>query len=69
MISSMNDLRPVPLGSAVMKVCERVVHCKFNNLVKDFIDLLQFELKTSLTYYKLPTGKKKGVLMMLFYMS
>ena len=41
-ISSMNDLRPVTLTSAVMKVCERVVLCKLEKLVKDYIDPLQF---------------------------
>ena len=38
----MNDLRPVALTSAVMKVCERVVLCKLEKLVKDYIDPLQF---------------------------
>ena len=38
-ISSMNDLRPVALISAVMKVCEHVVFCK---LEKDYLDPLQF---------------------------
>ena len=41
-ISSMNDLHPVALTSAVMKVCERVVLCKLEKLVKDYIDPLQF---------------------------
>ena len=41
-ISSMNDLRPVALTSAVMKVCERVVLCKLEKLVKDYLDPLQF---------------------------
>ena len=41
-ISSINDLRPVALTSAVMKVCERVVLCKLETLVKDYIDPLQF---------------------------
>ena len=41
-ISSMNDLRPVTLTSAVMRVCERVVLCKLEKLVKDYIDPLQF---------------------------
>ena len=41
-ILSMNDLRPVPLTSAVMKVCERVVLCKLEKLVKDYLDLLLF---------------------------
>ena len=41
-ISSLNDLRPVTLTSAVMKVCERVVLCKLNSLVKDDTDPLQF---------------------------
>ena len=41
-ISSSNDLRPVALTSAVMKVCERVVLCKLVSLVKDYIDPLQF---------------------------
>ena len=39
-ISSINDLRPVALTSAVMKVCERVVLCKLEKLVKDYIDPL-----------------------------
>ena len=34
----MNDLRPV----AVMKVCECVVLCKPEKLIKDYIDPLQF---------------------------
>ena len=38
----MNDLRPVAHTSAVMKVCERVVLCKLEKLVKDYIDPLQF---------------------------
>ena len=38
----MNDLRPVALTSAVMKVCERVVPCKLEKLVKDYLDPLQF---------------------------
>ena len=41
-ISSINDLRPVALTSAVMKVCERVALCKSEKLVKDYIDALQF---------------------------
>ena len=41
-ISSLNDLRPVALTPAVMKVCERVVLCKLNGSVKDYIDPLQF---------------------------
>ena len=56
-ISSMNDLRPVSLTSAVMKVCERVVPCKLKKLVKDYLDPLLF------AYRK----KKKGVLMIGFY--
>ena len=38
----MNDLPPVAFSSAVMKVCERVVLCKLEKLVKDYIDPLQF---------------------------
>ena len=38
----MNDLRPVAFTSAVMKVCEYVVLCKLEKLVKDYIDPLQF---------------------------
>ena len=38
----MNDLPPVAFTSAVMKVCERVVLCKLEKLVKDYIDPLQF---------------------------
>ena len=41
-IWSMNDLRPVALTSAVMKVCERVVLCKLEKLLKGYIDPLQF---------------------------
>ena len=41
-ISSLNDLRPVALTSAVMKVCEQVVLCKLDSLVKDYTDPLQF---------------------------
>ena len=41
-ISSINDLHPVALTSAVMKVCERVVLCKLDSLVKDYTDPLQF---------------------------
>ena len=41
-ISSSNDLRPVALTSAVMKVCKRVVLCKLDSLVKDYTDPLQF---------------------------
>ena len=41
-ISSLNDLRPVALTSALMKVCERVVLCKLDSLVKDYTDPLQF---------------------------
>ena len=41
-ISSMNDLRPVALTYAVMKVCECVVLCKLEKLVKDYINPLQF---------------------------
>ena len=41
-IWSMNDLGPVALTSAVMKVCERVVLCKLEKLVKDYIDPLEF---------------------------
>ena len=41
-ISSMNDLRPVALTSAVMKVCERVGLCKLEKLIKDYMDPLQF---------------------------
>ena len=40
-ISSMNDLCPVALTSAVIKVCERVVLCKLEKLVKDYLDPLQ----------------------------
>ena len=49
-ISSLND-RPVALTSAVMKVCERVVLCKLDSLVKDYIDPLQFAYrKNRITY-------------------
>ena len=33
---------PEALTSAVMKVCERVVLCKLEKLVKDYLDSLQF---------------------------
>ena len=33
---------PVALTYAVMKVCERVVLCKLEKLVKDYLDPLQF---------------------------
>ena len=39
---SMNDLRTVALTSVVMKVCERVVLCKLEKVVKGYIDPLQF---------------------------
>ena len=39
---TMNDLCPVVLTSAVMKVCECVVLCKLKKLVKDYTDPLQF---------------------------
>ena len=54
-ISSMNDLHPVALTSAVMEVCERVVLCRLEKVVKDYLDPLQF------AYGKI------GVLMMRFY--
>ena len=38
----MNDLRPIALTSVVMKVCECVVLCKLEKLVKDYTDPLQF---------------------------
>ena len=41
-ILSMNDLRHVTITSAVIKVCERVVLCKLEKLVKDYTDPLQF---------------------------
>ena len=56
-ISSLNGLRPVAHTSAVMKVCERVVLCKLDSLVK-----------ITLIRYNLPTGEI-GVPMMLFYTS
>ena len=37
----MNDLCPVALTSAIMKVCERVVLSRLQVLVADFIDLWQ----------------------------
>ena len=40
--SSLNDLRRVAPTSAVTKVCERVVVCKLDSLVKDYTDPLQF---------------------------
>ena len=54
-ILSMNDLRPVTLTSAVMKVCECVVLCKLENLLKNYTDPLQFAYR------------KTGVLMMMLY--
>ena len=53
-MSSMNDLRPVAFTSAVMKVCEHVVLCKLEKLVKDYIG-----------HYSLLT--RKTGLMMWFY--
>ena len=41
-ITCMNDLRPVALTSAVMKVCERIVLQHLKKLVINFIDPLQF---------------------------
>ena len=41
-ILSMNDLRPVAVSSAVIKVYEQVVLCKLDISVKDYIDPLQF---------------------------
>ena len=38
----MNDLRPVALTSAIVKVFERVVLSQLQNLVADFLDPLQF---------------------------
>ena len=55
-ISSMNDLRPVALTSAVMKVCERVVLCKLEKVSK--------RLHRSATVC---LQEKIGVLMMRFY--
>ena len=49
-ISSMNDLLPVALTSAVMKICERVVLCKLEKLLKDYIDPLQFCLQEKQEY-------------------
>ena len=55
----MNDLRPVALTSAVMKVCEQVVLCKLEKLVKDYIDPLQFAYRKMMmqfyTVYKIYT--------------
>ena len=44
-ILSLNDLRPVALTSAVMKVRERVVLCKLDSLVRDYIDPLHFSYR------------------------
>ena len=41
----MNSLRPVALTSAVMKICQCMVLCKLEKLVKDYIDPLQFAYK------------------------
>ena len=41
-ILSMNKLHPVALTSAVMKICQHMVLCKLEKLVKDYIDPLQF---------------------------
>ena len=38
----MNDLRPVALTSAIMKVFERVVLSQLQNLLADFLDPFQF---------------------------
>ena len=51
MISSLNDLRPVAVTSAVMKVCERVVLCKLDSLMKDHIDPLQFAYRRKKSTY------------------
>ena len=40
--NDLSYLRPVTLTSAVMEVCERVVLCKLEKLLKDYIDPLQF---------------------------
>ena len=58
---SMNDLRPVALTSAVMKVCKRVVLCKLEKLVKDYIDPLQF------AYRKNSTDDAEVIIIMRFY--
>ncbi|XP_077984681.1 uncharacterized protein LOC144439278 [Glandiceps talaboti] len=41
-VTCMNDLRPVALTSALMKVCERIVLKQLNSLVSNFTDPLQF---------------------------
>ena len=41
-VTTMNNLHPDVLMSAVMKVCKREVLDKLAALVKDFIDPLQF---------------------------
>ena len=41
-VVTMNDLRPVALTSAIMKVCEKIVLDRLTVLVSDFIDPLQF---------------------------
>ena len=56
-IPSMNDLRPVVLTSAAIKLCELVVLCK--------VEILW---KITLSHYSLPTGET-GVPMMLFLYS
>ena len=53
----MNDLTFVALTSAAMKVCERVVLCKLEKLVKDYLDPLQFAYRKN----------RSPVLMMRFY--
>ena len=57
----MNDLRPVALTSAVMKVSERVVLCKLEKLVKDYIDPLQFAYRKSRSSDDAVLGNLKNI--------
>ena len=44
-VKVMNDLRPVALTYAMMKVFERIVLSQLQSLVADFLDPLQFEYR------------------------
>ena len=41
-VTCLNDLRPVALTSAIMKLCERIVLNRLSSIVSGFIDPLQF---------------------------
>ena len=66
-IWNMNDLSPVALPSALMRVCERVVLCKLDSLVKDSIDPLQYVYRRNRStddavLYEKNNNKKHAVL-------